>query len=129
MKPSELLELAMNDLEKCEADPRYEISMESWHDPNGEICKVCLAGAVMAQTCGLPINMVSSGLAKDVGEDWEKGTDALNAFRMGKINLALRYIGYGGDWTDRDIVSYHDDKDKFKKQMRQLVKDLKEAEL
>ena len=50
-KPSELIRLALADLRKCEADPRYLIDMAQWHRPvTSELCHVCLAGAVMART-------------------------------------------------------------------------------
>ncbi len=62
-KPSALLRLAVSDAQKCEADPRYELRMSTWHRPNYynyqdadsplPRCLVCMAGAVMAQTFGL----------------------------------------------------------------------------
>ncbi|HUF64009.1 MAG TPA: hypothetical protein VMN36_18160 [Verrucomicrobiales bacterium] len=52
-KPSELIRLAVRDLEKIEGDGRYQICMAQWHFPveNGP-CLVCLAGAVMSRTLG-----------------------------------------------------------------------------
>lgn len=52
--PSELIELALRDLELTEADDRYRVNMDRWHELDGEdVCHVCLAGAVMAQTLQL----------------------------------------------------------------------------
>ena len=50
-KPSELIRLALSDLEKCEGDSRYEVDMNEWHVPTqkGHVCYVCLAGSVMAK--------------------------------------------------------------------------------
>jgi hypothetical protein len=59
-KPSELIRLAVKDMQLCEADPRYKLDMRSWHRPVEGACHVCMAGAVMAQTLTLspyiPIN-------------------------------------------------------------------------
>lgn len=58
-KLSALLRLAVADAQKCEADPRYKLDMSQWHEPWEEddgVCSVCMAGAVMAQTLGAPID-------------------------------------------------------------------------
>jgi hypothetical protein len=48
--PAKLLEMALEDLEKCEASPDYEVCMAEWCLQKEEkTCYVCLAGAVMAQ--------------------------------------------------------------------------------
>ncbi len=52
-KPSELIRLALGDLEKVEDSPMYEVDMNLWHTGlNGKfgICHVCLAGAVIASS-------------------------------------------------------------------------------
>ena len=49
-KTSELIRLAVSDLEKCEKDKSYEINMCAWHTENYDSCAVCLAGSVMAKT-------------------------------------------------------------------------------
>lgn len=53
-KPSELLILAMTDLEACENDPNYRINMDHWCNyedtNNGRVCEVCLAGAFLAKS-------------------------------------------------------------------------------
>lgn len=46
---ADLLELALNDLEACEADPHYHINMGSWLMKTPHACQVCLAGAVIAR--------------------------------------------------------------------------------
>ena len=53
-KPSELIRLALSDLEECEQDPKYAVDMGSWHRPVGAQCLVCLAGSVMAKTMKVP---------------------------------------------------------------------------
>lgn len=57
-KPSDLLDVALRDLEACEQDDNYEIRMSLWHSSNHNLdkkCFVCLAGAVMAKTMGTPV--------------------------------------------------------------------------
>lgn len=65
-KPSDLLRLAVRDLEATEADENYEVSMEAlWHPgmkPDLRPCLVCFAGATMAKTLGVDI---FSGLRPD----------------------------------------------------------------
>lgn len=53
-KLSALLRIAVEDAQKCEADPRYVLDMGSWHEAGIEEgrCSVCMAGAVMAQHLG-----------------------------------------------------------------------------
>lgn len=54
-KLSDLLELAVRDVQKCEAEPtRFRIDMGRWHTPLlSGTCAVCMAGAVLAQTIGV----------------------------------------------------------------------------
>lgn len=49
---SDLLEVAVNDAKACGKDPRYKLSMMNWHEPIGDsgVCRVCLAGSVIAKT-------------------------------------------------------------------------------
>lgn len=55
-KRSELLKLALSNLELIEEDPFYEVKMAIWHDRNfeNEKCQVCFAGSVMAKTLDAP---------------------------------------------------------------------------
>ena len=56
-KLSDLFTVALNDLQKCMADPIYSINMSCWMqwDTVTQKCEVCMAGAVMAQTLDIPI--------------------------------------------------------------------------
>ena len=64
-KDSDLIRLAVADLEKCEAMPDvYKVDMGDWHLPVWNLtvdeaprCSVCLAGAVLAQTFEVPSNV------------------------------------------------------------------------
>jgi len=54
-KIGDLIRLAVKDLTLCESSPKYGINMNIWHARNEEdnICYVCLAGSVMAQSLGV----------------------------------------------------------------------------
>lgn len=61
-KLSQLILVALKDLELCEKDPNYRVNMHTWHGPANDMqlfgdapyCVVCLAGAVMAQSLEAP---------------------------------------------------------------------------
>jgi hypothetical protein len=82
----ELLYIALCDLEKVEKDPRYRIEMEVWHNFNGlnNTCKVCLAGAVLAKTCDIPLESNSWEL---FDLPW-RHLRAIDWLRKGYINTA-----------------------------------------
>lgn len=83
-KPSELLQLALNDLEAAEASGQYNIDMSYWHSPGPQgrpmrdfpghsgdnrdvyknsLCTVCMAGSVLAMT--LELEPTTHALVKD----------------------------------------------------------------
>src|SRR5687767_4349571 len=87
-KPSDLILLALHDLEAVEKDERYRVNMYAWHDPNGR-CSVCLAGAVMAGTLGASPNVHRAPFMFDDDTRWK--LRSLDALRAGSISEALRY--------------------------------------
>ena len=128
-KPSDLLELALKDLELCEKDPKYSIDMDTWHiyEDRDKTCSVCLAGAVMAKS--LDRNKYLDIHNTDPMEPLFK---ALDFFRTGDIRTGFKELrlplpksldGY------RSVVGYETNPKRFKAQMRELIKDFREAEL
>lgn len=126
-KLSDLIELALVCLIKCERSPNYKINMGVWHDPIwGHLpCSVCLAGAVMAQVLGA-----------DKGyrfgpSDFEEGfkLSALENSRWGEVDLALSEVPGSRMKTphgyNRNITHYLDSPGKFKRQLRKLARDLR----
>ena len=99
-QPSALIRLALADLRACEADDRYVVDMSDWHRPayddDREVCAVCLAGAVLAQTLGAPHEhaISTAGLA-EYGCDVQGPLLALDRFRRGEISAGL-------DWLHHD---------------------------
>ncbi len=54
-KPSVIMKIALDDLEACEKDPRYQIVMDTCHEAYEDKCCVCMAGAVLAKSLGADI--------------------------------------------------------------------------
>ena len=59
-KHSDLILVALKDLEAVENNPKYKVGMGWWHKPtedknSNKYCTVCLAGAVMANTLGASV--------------------------------------------------------------------------
>ena len=121
-KLSDLLELALNDLEKTEKDSNYEIWMGGWHIPSYDRvkCNVCLAGAVMAQTLEYPL----SYNATDV---YDPKFLALNQVRQGYVTMALWNLGHIDveSWNVH-IIRYSVNPIQFKQTLRDLVPHLRE---
>ena len=126
-KLSDLLELALDDLETTEKDPRYMIDMGEWHTPTNGKCMVCLAGAVMAQTIGVP-------LSYPIPVTNNPKFLALNQVRTGHVGFALDLLettsfpGYDPGWF-QPIGSYRANPFGFKQTLRDLVLELREKGL
>ena len=99
--PSELIEVALRDLEKAEQDPRYDIRMTTWHlGGAGRVnakararaqCVVCQAGAVMAFSLGAPIN---ADMTPSRYDDETRGKlSAINEFRAAGLATGLMEMG------------------------------------
>lgn len=136
-KPSELITVALDDLRRCEEDARYAINMwATWHAPSfqndgsaTDVCYVCMAGAVMAQTLGEDIDTNIFPSSYDTG--LQNKLSAIDELRCGNISLALMSLELSPSAIpDRDIVSYREETvDQFHKQMHAFAQDLKEVGL
>ena len=130
-KPSDLIRVAIADLEKCEADPSYSIDMSEWHRPSGEVCRVCLAGAVMAKTQATdPREDVSPGSITD-GHDWN-ALRSLDDFRTGDWGCALEFWGIDqvpAGLVRHKVIRYSNDPALFKADMLKAAEILAEAGL
>ena len=90
--PSALIRLALADLAKVEADPRYVVDMKVWHSPRAdERCHVCFAGTVIAGT--LAATSAVYRVAEDFGEEACSSFYALNDFRSGYVALGIDQMG------------------------------------
>jgi hypothetical protein len=134
-KPSELIRVAIADLEKCERSKKYTVDMGVWHTYHDKTCYVCLAGSVMAQTMGIDSHKSTTPglLYRDEIPDLEVDKlQALNSLRLGEVGHALslmdkkRPTGIKREYLMR---SYITDRVGFKVDMRKLADDLEAAGL
>ena len=130
--PDELINLAIDDLERAEQDPRYRIHMGQWHSPwdggsSDATCHVCLAGAVMARTLGADPKRTKCPrdyLDARYGDTTSK-LEALDYFRVGSVSFGLKsmYV-VPEEFREYDIPDYEEDPALFKKAMRELADEL-----
>jgi hypothetical protein len=133
-KLSALIRVALADLRKVEADSRYVVNMHRWHKPVGEVCQVCLAGAVMAQSLGIdperhvewPTNLATGGAeAKMLALDCARQGDVLNALYELDVDAEEAWDGL----SNEDAPRYQDDPEAFYAYMEDLANRLEEKGL
>jgi hypothetical protein len=122
IKPSELIKLALHDLEVVENNRQYKVSMDHWHFYNGEKCCVCLAGAFMAVTMKFPVERRIA----DPGSCWPEAHPyllALNRFRLGHVLLGLQEMGITNQHVEPffEVRSYQYDPYGFKEDMLRMA--------
>jgi len=144
---SQLLDIAALDLIKVENDPEYIISMAAWHTPTSivlmdttqqrEVCAVCLAGAVMAKTLGVPKTKWVTPF--DFSRN-DTQLQALNFMRENNFETAWVVLGQG-DMTNRKrmkldalisnkpIPKYKDDPKWFRAALTRVSEELKQVGL
>ena len=96
-RPSELIKLALSDLEKCEVDGEfYRVDMGRWHvfDETDNVCYVCLAGSVMAQTLGISHRKTCKPFNIEGAEDYVAPLTALEYLRSGHVEEGVNTLGY-----------------------------------
>jgi hypothetical protein len=128
IKPSELIELALHDLEVVESKPEeYVVKMNTWHTPALDKCEVCFAGAVMAVSlkCGK-----KPYIPNDFPEA-KKFLTALDQFRSGHVMGGLNAMGiyYSAIRPYKYVSSYEESPADFKEDMRKLALDLRKRGL
>jgi len=104
-KPSELIRLAIKDMQLCEKDSRYNLNMNHWHSggsPNGErVCQVCMAGSVMAKTLKTPIEDYDDILDSNNPDSlFYNKLRAINSFRLGFLEDGSYLLGIAEDSID-----------------------------
>ena len=132
-KLSELIELAIHDLQAVEKDRRYVVNMCYWHMPMDGVCEVCLAGAVMAGTLGVsPLSLVDDPCA-EFTESVSRKLLALEAVRKGMVIDALSFLRKPGRmpvaalWVDPP--TYSCDRDGFFAALRGIAETLRKEGL
>ncbi len=105
-KPSELIDLALDDVLRLETTPGYRINMETYHDLNmaDDLCHVCLGGAVLTNFMDRDERHRLDG-----GGRLQDKIRALDKFRKGRIELGLDIMGVAhpkGLPLDAEIALY-----------------------
>ncbi len=146
----ELLALGLQDVEKVEMEIRggnkgLEIDMSNWHavleDLEGEydriVCSICMAGCVMREELGTEDDV--DMMPDDFENEDRIKLDAINCLRTGDVSAAYEFLYEVNDYNrdendedictvaDRRIVEYCKDVVGFKKEIRELIGELKEA--
>jgi hypothetical protein len=127
-KPSDLLEVALRDLEAVEQDPKYRVRMDVWHEPAKHIndpCQVCLAGAVMAKSLETS-NLVRRWPCDFSDKDTLRKLRALDDMRVGAVSEALERLDLP-PVSKYDFVAHHygANPEGFKRDLRNLVDKLR----
>lgn len=137
--PSQLLELALTDLERAEKSPDHTVNMGVWMRIEDRTCNVCLAGSVMAFSLDVALSAKGFEVSPNELDTRSKNLiESLDYFRTGSLYSAsirlaradtdpkmvktVRAIGY------RPTPDYdRADPDPFKASMRDLISVLKAA--
>ena len=139
-RPSELLALALMDLEKAEESPDHIVYMDVWMGLYQEKCYVCLAGSVLAFSQHIKPEKLheingelhgSSRCLRGLDEDTFNKLDALDTMRLGYLNQALDRMGVhlAKPVQEVAIIPYDMNKEEFKKCMRRQIDILKRSNL
>ena len=129
-RPSELIHLALRDMEAAEKSPLYTVDHNVWHQPDYRnhafTCAVCSAGSIMAMTLGSDpyANLAPS----DFDNDTHRKLLAVNSFRQGFVDLAFRQMGLGDCPMPHAVVASYggDSPGAFKRDQRWLTNRLAE---
>lgn len=128
-KPSALIRLAVEDIEKCEADPRFRIKMTTWLDePVPGLCEVCAAGAILVQHATVDLETLLNDFDKALSDAWPwtppAFMHAVDAFRCGCIIDGLRTLDIKPPRGIKDrtnVIPYNLHNGLFKADMRRLA--------
>lgn len=140
-KPSEIVEIALHDLEVCENSPAYEIDMSRWYDTTIEegVCRVCLAGAVLASRMvqgELIPRQITNLYSIGIGDKEASKYDFLDRVRlMDELFLSGKnWVFYPNPmllesmtqfFAQEPPVRYEDNPQAFKMRLRYFIKHLK----
>ena len=106
-KLGELILVALADAEKVKALPNYDIDMNVWHElaVDGK-CRVCLAGCVISQTLGQPLDYKYG--SNDYSARVHSKMGALDELRKGRVLSALNCLYPGSYSILDDRFQYHE---------------------
>jgi hypothetical protein len=124
--PSQLIRIALADLEAVEKSECYDVDMAMWHESwNSSVpCSVCFAGSVMAMTLKVARELsIEPGALPNGDRTLERRMYALNHIRIGDMRAFLDHMDVPKDHPaysipDWDVTHYNDDPGEFKVDMR-----------
>ena len=128
-KKWQLLELALKDLRKAERSDKYEVHMGFWYKPN-DVCKVCLAGSVMAFSLGVVPNSTVHDREidpEDLDKEWMMALYSINDMRCGDFGSRDAEFVARQAFRDAGYPNYHGDRPKWFRTMHRCKRILKEA--
>jgi len=135
-KLSELLQLALDDLRKSEADDKVVVDMSYWlrdrelyEETEGDLaapvqCVVCMAGSVMIHTLKAIRHITS--YPRDYNYKTSGRLRAIDQLRVGNVAAAASLVGADTTISMRDITCYHEDRAAFVADIEQLIQELRE---
>lgn len=121
-KPSELIRLALKDLQEFEKLPNCKVFMSLFIHDEDEICRACLAGATFIQEFNSRSTRTFFQLpAQEQDKIW-----SLDLFRMGSVREGLRkFLGYYSNFDhiieSMEVIRYRLDREKFYKDMEKIA--------
>ncbi len=138
-KISDLINMAIDDIEAIEKMENYVIDMGTWHettkfDDGVEKCAVCMAGAVMVNTLKANYDQTIFPLSYAGNDPYTaQRLMALNSFRIGDLEGGWNDIHENEDgdndcvWPDGleedvEVDQYDVNPELFKEQMRNIAK-------
>ena len=91
-KPSDLLQMALDDTIKAYEHPDYLLNMDEWHHPSlNRPCSVCMAGAIMAFGLG-----AKNAATPSCFPEWFSHLLAIDEFRTNNLDSAFCELGLEG---------------------------------
>lgn len=140
-KLSDLMVLALRDLASVERLKGFVVEMQGWVNYYNDICEVCFSGAVMIHAPEFQKASRHTGdqcWCPSMLPQTEKYY-ALNFVRCGNVNAALlelycdsnshrkRVCGYLAKYPGyEEVIGYREDRKQWKKDMRRIIKQLRE---
>ena len=124
-KPSDLVRLALRDMEAAEASPFYVVDQDVWHRPpppglaDGP-CRVNSAGCVMAMTLGADRH--KNLRPSDFDDNVRRKLLAVDFFRVGEVTYAFDQMGLGKPPIGFvDVCRYSDSANNFKRDQSFMI--------
>ena len=126
-----LIKLALKDLKELEKNPRIKINMGAWHKMVGKKCLVCLGGAYLhCEVMGR--KKFETKFIHDLDLETIKLMLCLDSLRVGNLVGAVCSFynaTYHASPPNRHMIYFEEDQKGWWKDMKQILKELKEYDV